>query len=66
MLSIRMGDIRRREYHWNQSHRLLNQLHLVSQPDSLAQDKETEMITLHKMMHLVRKALILFLTLNKI
>ena len=57
MLSIRMGDIRRREYHcWNQSHRLLNQLHLVSQPDSLAQDKETEMITLHKMMHLVRKA----------
>jgi hypothetical protein len=41
---------------WNQSPKLLNPLHLASLLDNLAQGTETEMITLLKMMQLVRKA----------
>jgi hypothetical protein len=41
---------------WSQSPKLLNPLHLASLRDNLAQGTEIEMITLLKMMQLVRKA----------
>jgi hypothetical protein len=57
MLLIRMENIIRKVFHsWSQSPKLLNPLHLASLLDNLGQGTETEMITLLKMMQLVRKA----------